>query len=172
MLLGRIFLGLMVIGGISSLTRAYGAGQITATGDVARGEALVEGKDGCLSCHRVADQGSRLGPDLSTIGTERTVAELKKAIFEPNPQVQPQNRLYRVVTRSGAIFTGKLLNQDMYSVQMLGSKDRLLAWNKADLREYDFTATRPMPSYRDKLNATEQAELIAYLTSLKGVIKQ
>jgi hypothetical protein len=29
-----------------------------------------------------------------------------------------------------------------------------------------------MPSYRDKLSAEEQADLLAYLASLKGVIPQ
>ena len=140
-------------------------------GDAARGLALFEGKGACLTCHRVKDTGSRLGPDLSDIANQRTRDALEKALLDPNPEVLPQNRSYRVVTRDGAAFTGKLLNQDTFSVQILDSKDRLLGFQKSNLREYNFIQTSPMPSYRNKLSSAELTDLIAYLASLKGVTK-
>src|SRR6266513_346942 len=38
------------------------------TGDAARGRAIVQGKGGCIGCHRIGAAGSRIGPDLSDIG--------------------------------------------------------------------------------------------------------
>lgn len=148
------------------------AGTGQSTGDAARGQAIFEGKGNCLTCHRVADQGSYMGPNLSAIGASLTAAELQKAILDPNPEVKAQNRLYKVVTNDGHTITGRLLNQDVYIVQMLTSEARLVTLKKSSLRSYDFIATPPMPSYRDKLTATEQSDLIAYLLSLQGVVKQ
>ena len=86
--------------------------------------------------------------------------------------VQAGNRLFRAVTRGGVTYTGKLLNQDRYTIQMLDSTDRLISLDKTDLRECGFAATPPMPSYKDKFTQAELGYLIGYLTSLQGVVKQ
>src|SRR5581483_9819994 len=54
-------------------TAAAGRGG-ALSGNAERGRAIVEGKGGCLSCHRVNGNGSRLGPDLSGIGRLRRAA--------------------------------------------------------------------------------------------------
>jgi putative heme-binding domain-containing protein len=143
-------------------------GQSAATGDVTRGRTLVE-SSGCTGCHRIADKGKYAGVDLSEIGFRRSTDQLVKDIAEPAAEVQPQNRLYRVVTREGATVTGKVLNQDQYSVQMIEDKDRLVAFQKSALREFGFVSTPPMPSYKGKLSPQELADVAAYLASLKGV---
>lgn len=158
-------------GGIREAPARETADPDNGPGDATRGEAVFEGKGACLTCHRVKDHGSRLGPDLTAISTLRTRDALEKSLLDPSPEVQPQNRSYRVVTRDGATFTGKLLNQDTSSVQILDSRERLLGFSKANLREYNFVLTSPMPSYRNKLGSEELTDLIAYLASLKGVSK-
>ena len=40
--------------------------------------------------------GSALGPDLSRVGLDRRAAELMRALVEPNAEVQPNQRFYRV----------------------------------------------------------------------------
>lgn len=141
--------------------------------DIARGQAVFEGKGSCLSCHRVADQGSYMGPDLSAIGSTRSIRELNNAVVSPNATVSPQNRLYRVVVNTnGKTITGRLLNQDVYLVQMLTTDAHLVTLNKLALRSFDFIDTPPMPSYSNKLSTAEQTDLVAYLASLRGVVKQ
>jgi len=39
-----------------------------APGDPAAGESIFFGKGGCAACHQVNGRGSRVGPDLSSIG--------------------------------------------------------------------------------------------------------
>jgi cytochrome c oxidase cbb3-type subunit III len=139
-----------------------------ATGDTARGRAIFEGKGGCTSCHRVNGSGSRVGPDLSDIGKLRRAVEIEQSLVAPNDEILPQNRYFRAVTRDGQTITGRLLNQDMFSVQIIDSNEKLLSLKRADLREAEFLKDSPMPSYRDKLSSTELADLVAYLVSLKG----
>lgn len=140
--------------------------------DAQRGASIFEGKGACLNCHRVKDKGTRLGVDLTTIGILQSAASIEKAILDPNPDVQVANRTYRVVTQDGAIHTGKLLNQDTATIQMLDSKERLVTFQRTALREQGFATTPPMPSYRNKLTPQETADLVAYLASLKGVVAQ
>ena len=75
----------------------------------------------------------------------------------------------RAVTKDGKVITGRRLNEDTYTVQLIDSQERLVSLAKADLKEYAVIKTSPMPSYRDKLSAQELADLVAYLLSLKGV---
>ncbi len=137
------------------------------TGDAARGRTLFEGKGECTECHRVGDLGSRTGPDLSRIGRLRRAVDLEKSLLEPDAEVQANNRFYRVVTADGTEVTGRLLNHDTYTVQMLDWDEQLRSFKKADLREHGFDET-PMPSYRKKLNAGQIADLVSYLVSLQG----
>jgi hypothetical protein len=82
--------------------------------------------------------------------------------------VLPQNRYYRVTTKSGETITGRLLNEDTFSLQLLDTKERLLSFQRTDLRGAGFLNESPMPSYRGKLTKTEQDDLVTYLLSLKG----
>jgi len=58
---------------IGPLIHAQNAPDIALpAGDAARGKAIFESSKGnCLSCHRVNDNGSLYGPNLSTIGAPR-----------------------------------------------------------------------------------------------------
>jgi putative heme-binding domain-containing protein len=142
---------------------------VSGKGEAARGRTVFEGKGGCLQCHRVGTNGSRVGPDLSDIGALRRTVEIERSLLEPNEEVLPQNRYYRVVTKQGETITGRILNLDTFTVQMLDSKERLLSLQRSNLREAGFHNDSPMPSYRDKLSSQEMADVVAYLGSLKGI---
>jgi putative heme-binding domain-containing protein len=149
---------------IAASTATYSSG-----GDPARGKAIYDGKGTCASCHRIRGAGSRSGPDLSDIGTRRLGGELERSIVDPDAEVAEQNRHFRAVTKEGVTITGTLLNEDKYAVEILDSKDRLVSLRRSNLREAAIVQNALMPSYKDKLNARELADLVSYLVSLKGV---
>jgi putative heme-binding domain-containing protein len=142
------------------------------TGDPVRGKELFENRGGCLICHRVKTAGSRLGPNLTDIGANRRTVELEHALVDPNAQAAPQNRFIRVVTKDGNTITGRLLNIDTFSIQLLDSNESLRSFSKTDLTEATVLDKSTMPSYKDKLSAQERADVISYLASLKGIDKR
>ena len=73
-----------------------------------------------------------------------------------------------MVTKDGKEYKGRLLNLDTFTVQMLDSGERLRSFSKADLREVTVIANSGMPSYKDKLNTQELADVVNYIASLKG----
>lgn len=137
-------------------------------GDSSRGRALFEGKGKCASCHRVGPSGSRVGPNLSEIGSARSAGSLQRSLLAPTTQMMPINRPVRVVTKDGTVITGRRLNEDTYSVQLIDDRERLHSLLKSDLREFTILTTSTMPSYKDTMSAEEQADVLAYLLSLKG----
>ena len=143
------------------------AKDVTAGGDAARGRALFAGDGQCLGCHRVQGEGSRRGPDISRIGVLRTPEQLARSLLDPDAEVQPANRTYHVEMRSGRSATGRLLNQDAYSVQLLTDEEDLRSFQKSDLAHYGFVPS-PMPSMRGRWNDQQLADVVSYLVSLRG----
>jgi len=155
---------------IVAYLRSVAAGKRSASGlgVIDRGRAVFDGKGACATCHRVNASGARLGPDLSNIGQLRRAVELETSIVNPSAEVLATNRTYRVISKDGTTTTGRLLNLDSFTVQMLDSKEQLRSFEKSTLRSYGFVDQSPMPSYKDKLNAQELADVVSYLVSLKG----
>jgi putative heme-binding domain-containing protein len=152
-------------GGTASASSSRDA---AAPSDPGRGRSIVEGKGQCLTCHAIAGTGARVGPNLTDIGAVRRASELERSLVEPDAEIRAENRPVRAVTKTGTAITGKLLNQDSFTLQVLDANERLVSIAKGDLREYSFLNTSPMPSYRDKLNGQERADVVSYLVLLKG----
>jgi putative heme-binding domain-containing protein len=148
---------------------AAGAPSLVAQsqGDDARGKALIE-SNGCFDCHRIDQRGSRVGPDLSDIGSRREADRLQQALLDPDQEVLFENRYVRFVTKDGATVTGRLLNQDALSVQLLTPKEELKTYMRAGLRDYTIVDKGLMPSVRGKLTDQQVADIVSYLSSLKG----
>ena len=137
-------------------------------GDAARGKTIFEGAGQCLSCHRINATGRDTGPDLSDIGRTRTAAALQRALIDPTGSMWPINRPVRAVKRDGTVITGRRLNEDTYTVQIVTGEGQLVSLVKTDLREWSVGMTSAMPSYKDTLKPDELIDLVAYIASLKG----
>ena len=98
--------------------------------------------------------------------TGPTPQQFAQSILDPNAVVTPQNRYVVLKMKDGKTISGKLLSVDTFAYQIFDSSEKLANISKENIREA--TMTSPMPSYRDKLTTQELADLISYLTSLKG----
>ncbi len=148
--------------------RAKASRAAASAGNAGAGQGIFAGKGNCTSCHRVNGSGSRLGPDLSEVGRLRHSTDIEQSIVDPDSFILPSNRFVRLVTRDGATVTGRLLNQDAFTVQLLDSKEQLRTMLRADLKEFAFIDKSPMPPYRGKLSPQEITDLVSYLVSLQG----
>jgi putative heme-binding domain-containing protein len=139
------------------------------SGDAAHGRALFENEGACLNCHRVNGKGSRIAPDLSEVGAIRTGEYLERSLLAPNESVLPEHRTVRAVTRQGIVITGRRLNEDTHSIQLIDQEERLRSLDKSELKEYAILTTSSMPSYQGKFSPAQLADVVTYLLSLKGM---
>ncbi len=123
--------------------------------------------NGCLSCHRIGEMGSYIGPDLNDIGSNLSPDQIFHALASPNDMVQPDNRTVQLITHDGQRVTGRILNQDAFSVQLIDSSGQLKSFEKAILRQFVIVTTNPMPSYATKLNNADTRTIVRYLASLR-----
>jgi hypothetical protein len=88
-------------------------------------------------------------------------------LLDPDFTVQPTGRSYRVTLANGETVTGRLLNHDSFTVQLIDTQDKLRSYIKSELRDFGFVET-PMPAYGDTFTEEEITDLVSYLASLLG----
>jgi putative heme-binding domain-containing protein len=152
---------------LRAMSTIAGSASLSASSDVKRGQALVEGKGQCLTCHSIGRAGKKSGPELSGIGRLRKSDELALSIVDPDAEVRYSYRTFRGTTRDGSAITGRVLNEDTFTVQIVDDGGALISLTKSDLRHYEFLKQSPMPSYRNTLTSEELADVVAYLASLR-----
>jgi hypothetical protein len=69
--------------------------------------------------------GPRVAPDLSDVGVARPAAAIHGSIVDPSSRMMPINRPVRIVMKDGTTITGRRLNEDTYTVQLIDEKERL-----------------------------------------------
>jgi putative heme-binding domain-containing protein len=155
-------------GQIVAYLRSLAAGKsaVAIAGDTARGKLVFSGKGNCTSCHSVAGVGARKAPDLGNVGQARRAPDLERALLDPQADVQPNHRSYRVVLQDGTTVTGWLLGYDTFNIRLLDGKEQLRSFAKSDLKSHGFIES-PMPSYKTTLTPQEIADIVSYLSSLR-----
>ncbi|SRR6266581_415900 len=107
-----LFGGRDKIGSIVDYLRymAATASDTSVLGNAIQGKAVFQGKGGCFTCHRVRDRGSRVGPDLTEIGSVRRLIELQRSILDPDAEVLPENRFVPEVEAAGVLLRRQIAN--------------------------------------------------------------
>jgi cytochrome c oxidase cbb3-type subunit 3 len=149
---------------VRSLSQNGGANK--PQGDSLNGRKLFEEK-GCTGCHLARGEGGYRGPDLSTIGSQRSAEHLRQAILDPNATVLREYWVAKVTLENGATYSGFLRNEDTHTVQILEFSKGLLSLSKRDFRKFEIDRHSIMPSYQGRLSGNEASDLVAYLWSLK-----
>ena len=138
-----------------------------AKGDPTKGEQVFN-SNGCSNCHTNGKAGGFVGPDLSEIGSRRSLAQLESSILDPNADVDADYWSLKARTKTGQTVTGIRLNEDMTSFQIREQSGRLRSVLKTDLASYEIARTSPMPSFKGKLSNGDLQDLVAYLASLRA----
>ncbi len=143
------------------------AAEAVTTGDPAAGKVFFHGKGQCASCHMVAGAGRALGPDLSNIGKEMTVEELRTALVKPSAHIAPGFAVATVRGRDGRTVRGFVKSRSGFDIGLLDLKGRFHSLREDQMAsiEYDKESLmRPVAATPEELR-----DLIAYLGRLTGV---
>jgi putative heme-binding domain-containing protein len=155
---------LMIIAYLRNMNTAAPADK--PMGNVENGAKLFAAQ--CVSCHRVGDQGGRLGPDLSRVGAARSRAALVREIRTPSEWIPPAYETVTLVTKDGQKIRAIKKNEDVFSIQVMDTRERIQGYRKADLQEVIYEKTSLMPAYApDRLSETDLNDLVGYLSTLR-----
>lgn len=140
------------------------------TGNAAAGEKLFWTKGGCGACHRISTKGGVLGPDLTRAGRQRSLAYLRDSVIHPDAEITPGYETITVVTRDGKKLTGVQRGYDNFSAQLLDLSGKFYSFDRSEVTSIQREFKSIMPgNYEKRFTQPEIDDLLAYLTSLKGM---
>lgn len=151
---------------VVAFVRSLSSGVGNAAGDPQHGKKLFR-DSGCIGCHLVRGEGGFKGPDLSAIGSQRSLEHLRMAILDPNAEVLHDYWVAKITMESGAAYSGFLLTQGAYTVEILDFAKGLKSLPTHDFRKFEISKSSAMPSFKGRLGDNDVSDLVAYLWSLK-----
>lgn len=137
-------------------------------GNAENGERIFRAN--CIGCHTLGARGGRLGPDLSRVGASRTRASLALRIRGGVEGFQPGYEPVTLMTPDGQQIQGVRKNEDLFSIQIMDTRERVQGYLREDLQTVTDGKRSPMPRYGvDAINESALDDLVAYLATLRGV---
>lgn len=131
-------------------------------GNVANGEQIFGAS--CSSCHRIDGRGGRLGPDLSRIAASQSNQVLTRAIRDASASFTTGYQPVTLITRDGQQIRGTRKGEDVFSIQIMDTRERLQGYLKANLREVTREKKSLMPDFGpDRLSDQGLNDLLAFL---------
>lgn len=123
----------------------------------------------CFACHRFDQQGGAVGPDLSGVSGRFNIKDLLESMVEPNKVISDQYSAVTIVTDSGKVITGRIvnLNGDTYRVNTdMLNPDNMVPVKTGEIVEMVKSEVSMMPGgLLNTLNEEEILDLMAYLLS-------
>ena len=136
-------------------------------GNAQNGEKIFRAS--CAGCHRVNGKGGRLGPDLSRAGIGRARAVLVRRIRGGFEDSLSGYEPVSITTKNGQTIQGVKKNEDLNSVQIMDSRERIQGYLRSDVREVADGKRSAMPVFGpERLPESDLNDLLAYMATLRG----
>jgi putative membrane-bound dehydrogenase-like protein len=118
----------------------------------------------CASCHKLGEDGTRLGPDLTGSG-KNGIAYYLENIIDPNAVIGTDFQMTIVETKDGDLISGLLVNEspDAITIRTTATEEKI-AKNQIARRQLSDKSLMP-EGLLDTLNDREKIELLKYLTT-------
>ena len=138
-------------------------------GSSSAGREIVQNNLGanCLACHAITKEGSTVGPNLETIGTQRDPAYLLDSLVNPSAAIAPGFGLATFSLRDKTDISGTIVAEapDVLTIRLPDGSER-------KLKRSEIAAQTPpvsvMPPMMGILKPREIRDVVAYLSSLRG----
>ena len=139
-----------------------------ASGNADHGQQLFWSS--CGGCHRVNGRGGQIGPDLSRVGESQSREALTRAIRDASASIPAGYQPVTLVTPEGRQIRGVRKSEDVFSIQIMDTRERLQGYLKAGLRDVIRETRSLMPDFGpDRLSERDLEDLLAFLGSLRAV---
>ena len=94
-----------------------------------------------------AARGGRLGPDLIAHRRARSRAALTREIRTPSEWMAPAFETVTLVTKDGQRIRGVKKNEDVFTIQVMDTRERIQGYLKANLQEVIYEKNSLMPAF-------------------------
>ncbi len=137
-------------------------------GDRVRGERLFFEKAQCTVCHRVWENGGKVGPDLTRIGAIRAGRDLIESIVIPSATIAQGYETLIVTTKDGESHTGVRVGKAEDPLVLRDASGAEITVHGRQIERIERSKLSLMPEgLLNSLTRDEVRDLLAYLQRLK-----
>jgi putative membrane-bound dehydrogenase-like protein len=139
-------------------------------GNPARGREvyLNAEKAGCIKCHRLGDQGGKIGPELTGAGRRFSKVYMIESILEPSRAIAPAFRNLSVRLKDGQELTGVIVTETESVLTLGDAQGQSHTLKKDQIEEVQILELSIMPEgLENGLTDAEFADLVAFLAEQK-----
>jgi putative heme-binding domain-containing protein len=152
--------------GMATLLRNRAASYSKATKDIAAGKTVFE--KSCATCHQIANQGAKIGPQLDGIGV-RGLERLLEDVLDPNRNVDQSFRATTLTMKNGQSVSGLVLREEGAVIVMADAQGKEQRIAKDQVAEREVSPLSPMPAnWADQITENDFYNLMAYLLDQRG----
>jgi putative heme-binding domain-containing protein len=137
------------------------------TASTARGHAIFQAA-GCVTCHRVGNEGAAVGPDLTGFGDRGDATHAIRSMLEPDAAITEGFALVTVATTDGAAFAGILAEESDRVLTLTQPNAQRVTIEKSRIARRESLHRSIMPSFATVLAPEPMAELVAWLMSQRA----
>ncbi|MFT5122660.1 MAG: putative heme-binding domain-containing protein [Kiritimatiellia bacterium] len=123
----------------------------------------------CASCHRFAEQGMGIGPDLTGASSRYTLSDMLENIIEPSKVISDQYVSTAFTLKDGSQVIGRVGEEKDGILHLMTnpySAETTVELKKSDVKSQQaFEVSHMPPGLINSLNPGELADLIAYIFS-------
>jgi putative heme-binding domain-containing protein len=137
-------------------------------GSVERGKHLFDhAKEvNCRACHQIGAVGKKIGPDLSSIGTQRTPAEILASILRPSEKIDAKFRARQILTVDGKVMVGIVVSETDQQVAIVDGNGSTLSLDVEEIEAMQPAAKSAMPDQLlTGMTPQQAADLLASLSA-------
>lgn len=121
----------------------------------------------CVICHRLANEGGSVGPELGGAGNKYSPHDLLESIIEPSKVISDQFVTYNIVKKNGDTVSGRITDQNADRIVLMPdpmSAATLVEVPLNDIASRTASKISPMPTdLVDHFTQDEILDLLAYI---------
>lgn len=122
-------------------------------------------KKHCAKCHVHADEGTRIGPDLTGMAVHPK-HELLTHILDPSRSVEGNFRVYTIVTTDGVVLNGLLASESQTTLELFDAEGNKRTVLREQIDQMVASTKSLMPEgFEKQVSRQEMADLLAFLTA-------
>ena len=135
-------------------------------GDLDRGRQVFFSKRAaCVGCHRMGEEGGRVGPDLSKIAHLRSPNDLVESLLFPSSSIAPDFRSYTIADDDGQVYTGLIVRETSQAIYLRTAQLAEIRIPRSRVDAVQHSNVSVMPRGLEKsLSMQELSDLLTFLS--------
>lgn len=144
-------------------------------GEVARGRDFESGKAAfndaqCVACHRFANEGGSVGPELTGVGSKYSVRDILESMIDPSKVISDQFQNYNIWKKDGDDVSGRITDENKDRIVVLPNMlapEVTVEVPLSEIARREPSKVSAMPSgLLNNLTQEEILDLLAYIEAM------